>query len=340
MIPTVSKQRRTYNSLLFEKLLNLSEGTSPFTLVLDTVEQRAGPVVREFGRRAKIANSNILFVSYTTLRRRVPFEISVFVTAHGKPLSVLQDEILSHLPTAADRKCHSKYLVVIDSLGPLASSHPEHMTRFLASLQISPAVALLASYHVDVPRSLAKSSYLPEPLLLLTYLATTILTVSSFSQVLSRKQARDRSLPEPMFGLDERKEGLLIGRRQKGHEKELVVSMELRRRSGTGVLEYFVLVAPSSPSLVPKFMLLDDHPVYTAVPSLSNTEATEPEGKFFTTFELELTEKQKKDREAVILPYFDAQRNGGSDGPGEGGQILYQIGTEDHDDFDEEEDEI
>jgi len=37
------------------------------------------------------------------------------------------------------------------------------------------------------------------------------------------------------------------------------------------------------------------------------------------------------------LPYFDAQNGAG---PGEGGRILYEMGEEDFDDFDEEEDEI
>jgi elongator complex protein 5 len=59
-----------------------------------------------------------------------------------------------------------------------------------------------------------------------------------------------------------------------------------------------------------------------------------------TTFNLGLTEKQRRDREGVVLPYFDAQREGGAAGPGEGGRILYDMGAEDREDFDDEEDEI
>lgn len=51
------------------------------------------------------------------------------------------------------------------------------------------------------------------------------------------------------------------------------------------------------------------------------------------TFELGLSERQRQDREGVVLPYFDAQKGGG-----DGGRILYDMGSED--DFDEEEDEI
>ena len=55
-----------------------------------------------------------------------------------------------------------------------------------------------------------------------------------------------------------------------------------------------------------------------------------------TTFSLGLTAKQRRDRDAVVLPYFDAQTDVGS--AGEGGRILYEMGRED--DFDDEEDEI
>lgn len=54
-----------------------------------------------------------------------------------------------------------------------------------------------------------------------------------------------------------------------------------------------------------------------------------------STFSMGLTEKQRRDREGIVLPYFDAQEDVGG---GEGGRILYEMGRED--DFDDEEDEI
>lgn len=54
MAPSPLQQRRTHNTLLLQKLLNLRDGASPFTLILDTLEQSGGPVVREFVRRAKV----------------------------------------------------------------------------------------------------------------------------------------------------------------------------------------------------------------------------------------------------------------------------------------------
>lgn len=80
-------------------------------------------------------------------------------------------------------------------------------------------------------------------------------------------------------------------------------------------------------------MLLEDHPLYRS-PESSTGAGAEKEGMDMT-FNLSLTAKQLKDREGVVLPYFDAQ---GSNGPGEGGRILYDMGVED--DFDDEEDEV
>ena len=80
-------------------------------------------------------------------------------------------------------------------------------------------------------------------------------------------------------------------------------------------------------------LLLEDHPLYRP----SSDLATEVQGKedpqSQSTFEMGLTDKQRKDREGIVLPYFDAQKDGM-----DGGRILYDMGSED--DFDEEEDEI
>jgi len=119
----------------------------------------------------------------------------------------------------------------------------------------------------------------------------------------------------------------------------------VRRKSGRGVREVFVLQAPdrasksASASQLSGITLLDDHPAYS-VPADVSQEKTGEEAEVETTFNLGLTEKQRRDREGVVLPYFDAQKNGGGQGPGDEGRILYEMGAEDREDFDDEEDEI
>lgn len=143
----------------------------------------------------------------------------------------------------------------------------------------------------------------------------------------------------------------------------LVLEMELRRRSGRSVAETFVFVPSSVPkdgalakaqartatardiSSSSKLYLLSDHPAFrdpsdaASIPEGSHEEDTE----LSSTFNLGLTEKQRRDREGVVLPYFDAQQVAWNDpdltvSAGEGHRILYEMTRED--DFDEEEDEI
>lgn len=148
--------------------------------------------------------------------------------------------------------------------------------------------------------------------------------------------------------------------------------MELRRRSGRAVAETFVLVpgpgpgpglnssststsrssavspspsSSSSPAPEPrttgpdrppsKLYLLSDHPAFLDPEAATSARGVGGEDELESTFDLGLTEKQRRDREGVVLPYFDAQTDVGA---GEGGRILYEMGRED--DFDEEEDEI
>lgn len=224
-------------------------------------------------------------------------------------------------------------LIVFDALNPLVATSPSTLPALLSSF-ITPSNSLLAIYHTDVPNAASQflqDAYSPAPLTLLKYLATTIVTTHSLHHVLASKAARERSHAEPSFGLGEGIEGVLQGRHANGIDG-LVIEMEHRRRSGRGVREWYFL--PPRDGQVKGgqeiVILLEDHPLYRGPES---GEKTHDEAGADSTFELGLTEKQRRDREGVVLPYFDAQKGGG-----DGGRILYDMGSED--DFDEEEDEI
>lgn len=197
--------------------------------------------------------------------------------------------------------------------------------------------------HSSVP---SQPTYAPSPLKLLNYLATAILTVHSFTQTLARKRAADKSLSEPVFGIAEEREGVILGM-YANEPKSIVLEMEYRRKSGRGIKEWFYLPLIGNSDLetvagkrnthlstgAGKIILLEDHPLYLPQEVVMAKEYR-PALEETSTFELGLTAKQKADREGVVLPYFDAQKGEG----GEGGRIVYEMGVED--DFDEEEDEI
>jgi len=200
-----------------------------------------------------------------------------------------------------------------------------------------------------VPVSTQATPYSPHPLTLLRYLATSILTVHNLHHILAQKAARERSVAQPVFGLKQGIEGALISREANG-ENGFVLEMEYRRKSGRGVREWYFVPRPSTAqphnaqssrvqgAALAKgretVILLEDHPQFRRPEQSSKTEGAEGEGGMDVTFKLGLTERQRLDREGVVLPYFDAQKGDG----GEGGRILYDMGSED--DFDEEEDEI
>lgn len=66
--PRTLRTRRTHNLLLIQKILTLRAEISPFTLVLDSVEQGAGGLVREFVKNAQVGEMS--WTSwYCSLRR-------------------------------------------------------------------------------------------------------------------------------------------------------------------------------------------------------------------------------------------------------------------------------
>ena len=211
---------------------------------------------------------------------------------------------------------------------------------------MSPFTSIVTVCHSDMPLHVhPKSMYQPPPQTLLQYLATTIFSVHCFAHILAQKVAKSRSLAEPMFGFAEEVEGILTGL-ESNDQRGIAIEMEYRRKSGRAVREWFFLSSyatngdryKDSSAIFSKakerVILLEDHPLYRSE-SDDASAGTKEEEAGNITFDLGLTEKQRRARDGVILPYFDAQSG---QGPGEGGRILYDMGVED--DFDDEEDEV
>jgi len=163
--------------------------------------------------------------------------------------------------------------------------------------------------------------------------------------MLAAKAARDRSLAPPGYGLDEGVDGVIVGLESNPPEG-VVLELEYRRKSGRGVAEWFFLPgheqgARVERSMLPggaeeKVVLLEDHPRWRESEAVKERGGGEEDEGPSSTFELGLTESQRRARNEVVLPYFDAQREGGIGG---GGAILFTPDRE-IDDFDDEEDEI
>lgn len=403
--------RSSYSVLLLQKLLNLRDGVSPLTLVLDTVRESGVPLVEEMMLRAKTANgangaarTKIVYVaSHLAPRRRSP-HIDVLVERRGKPLEAFREKILTAVAAAAAAG-GLKVLIVVDSLCQIARQDPLFAATFVSSL-VSPTASVVGIYHTDgvdaSTSTMTGSSPLhrgkPHPFRILCHLATAVLRVLPLHEEVARKRARDRAEEVPRFGWAE-SEGWPYGYSDAalryGTRKDLVgastpqqaldrrgllVTMELRRRSGRAVVEQYVVMLgtkreattsrlPSTststsaststsmstsmstptPVALPwqrgatpctDITVMADHPLFAAARDPREAEKNgddsgSDDASPTSTFNLGLTDKQRRDREGIVLPYFDAQTDIGA---GEGGRILYDMGRED--DFDDEEDEI
>nr|CDP25559.1 Putative protein conferring sensitivity to killer toxin [Podospora anserina S mat+] len=350
MPPSAASHHRSHSLLLLQKLLNLRDKASPLTLILDNLEQPAHPVLNEFMTRAKISKAKIIFIALSTLKK--PPLADVFIRGRHTSLQQLASEIIPHVtpsPSSPNQSMSSlpypsyltnplvrKHLTLRHNPPPPLDPLPPPLLPPIHHPPLTTSCLLV--YHTDIPLLPQSTPYTPTPLSVLTHLSTSILTLAPLSHVLATKAAENKSLPAPVFGLHSSREGVLLSLRPPSSPQGVVITMELRRKSGRVVQEKFVLF-PSPPTTTAQHrqqtkgvggvILLSDHPAFS-------TATTEEEGEGIqATFNLGLTEKQRRDREGVVLPYFDAQTEVGG---GEGGRILYDMGRED--DFDEEEDEI
>jgi elongator complex protein 5 len=336
--PASVAQYQRHSVHLMSRVLNVRANTSPFTLVLDDLNQRAHPFLGEMMRRALSRNVNVVFVTFESSHSMPAIRT---VTGFGAGAA----EILHDLRKALSGAKES--LVIMDDLYDALNEKGIDMGKLFNLVAIEFASTLVGVYHQDMLAAdnvRPETPYAPQALDLVTYMATSVITCKSLAHCLAAKVARERSLPEPTYGLLQEAEGVVQCLDANDH-RGIVLEAEFRRKSGRSEGETYFL-RPGRPSdyhtpvgsspfgvLKQEFViLLEQLPAYTSQDRKGLANAADNEVE--STFNLGLTDKQKQAREGVVLPYFDAQKGEG----GEGGRILYDMGSED--DFDEEEDEI
>ncbi|KAF9732051.1 histone acetylation protein 2 [Paraphaeosphaeria minitans] len=338
--PINAVQYQRHAIQLMSSVLNTRANASPFTLVLDDLNQRAIPFLQQLVVRALSRNINVVVVSFEGTR----FHPAVRnVSAWGNRTAAT---ILADIEKAlSDRK---ESLVIVDSMYDALATKNIDTAALFNLVVMKYASNLVGVYHGDVlpePSASGADAYAPPPLELLKFMATSIITCRSLAHVLAAKAARERSLAEPTFGMQTGAEGI-VQCLHANDQRGIVLEAEFRRKSGRPESEtYFLRPVRGSDFHQPigpqqhygtlkqeLVVLLEQHPAFANKNVVGMVAAADNEME--TSFNLGLTDKQKTAREGVVLPYFDAQKQEG----GEGGRILYDMGEED--DFDEEEDEI
>ncbi|KAF2015318.1 hypothetical protein BU24DRAFT_175346 [Aaosphaeria arxii CBS 175.79] len=325
---------------LMMRIFALRTGASPFTLILDDLNQGSKTLLDELFRRAMSRNINIVYLTFDQAVKPHPYirHIPIYHDVTG-------DQVLAEIDRAM-KDFHTS-IVIVDSLHDLLNHKKVEMAALLNLVAVKYSSMLFGIWHQDVlPATAEADAYTPQTLDVIKYMATTIITCKSFAHMLAIKAAKERSLPEPTHGLLQGAEGI-VQCLEANDIRGIVLEAEFRRKSGrpeSGT--YFLRPSRQSDYNAPlpgmflgtlkqEFVTLLD-----LVPSYASKEVTDmvkaAAEEIQSTFDLGLTEKQKQARDGVVLPYYDAQKSMGD--AGEGGRILYDMGSED--DFDEEEDEI
>ncbi|KAI2485484.1 Hap2-elong multi-domain protein [Pyrenophora tritici-repentis] len=331
-------QYERHSVQLMSRVLNIRPNASPFTLVLDDLNQRAFPFVDEMIRRALSRNTNIVVVTFEATHYAAPLRQ---VNGHNATAKDIMQDVRKAMDGAKGS------LVIVDSLNDMLNKQGVDMSELFNLVAGTYSSTLVGVYHCDMlPAQDARpeTAYTPEPLELVKYMATAVITCKSFAHCLAAKAAKERSLPEPTHGVLQGAEGI-VQCLDANDNRGIVLEVEFRRKSGRPEGETFFLPTwseehyreplPSQECGTLKqeiVVLLDKVPEFAGPKVVGQVDASGNEIE--STFNLGLTDKQKQAREGVVLPYFDAQKGEG----GEGGRILYDMGSED--DFDDEEDEF
>lgn len=306
--------RHQQNAVLLPRLLGLRDH-SPFILISDSIGQSAEYLIQEFLYRIP-KDTNVLFLSFETID--VPPRVNKTIECSGKTIENIQETVRKLLLP------EKKNVVFIDSLMFI---DPGKYTQFLIPL-MSPFCTTVATYHIDIPSNDHKNSFYPSASTLLSYFATSILSVGvAFGEKeddINKQEEMIRQIDEMCFPTN-------------CNQTTFTVHLTHRRKSGRSLeASYKVKAENHEIEYIPLKQGTDssqDGSEGGGSGGYLGGADTEEVLKNLTTFNLTTTEQQKKARDKVDLPYLQAQEVG--HGGARGGAIIYEFEKED--DYDEED---
>ncbi|KAK5778903.1 Elongator subunit IKI1 PWA37_001196 [Arxiozyma heterogenica] len=317
-------------SILLKRIFNLTESSS-FILCIDSMAQTSHGVINEFIHHRNLQsnsnnsnsncnnNSEVIYIAFNSINR--PEHATYFINIQDGNINKVSQLIQSSLPPTkhlSSTTTTSKSLVIIDSLNYLNNTD---LSQFIGSIA-SPSVTIIAIYHRDVPESLIFNQSdndlldnYPSSLELLQFMATTILEISPI-------------LPNSVHDHHELSDMLEVFNIPRGLNNSVFSLLLVNRRKSGRSLKYNFQID----SKKHEYILMNKKDNNTDTNNDNNSSGLEtPEMlQGLTTFNLTTSEKQKRAKEQVNLPFLEAQQYGSS-----GGAIVYEY--EKDDDYDEED---
>lgn len=288
----------SHKAALLSRVLSLKD-KSPFILVVDSIAQSADLLVTQlFDLMPK--STNVIALSYEGSEQ---YHMVKNVIDCTKGTVDIAQKLSRYIDASVPN------LVVIDSLNFIPT---QNLSHFLVSIMRTGCVVFGVFHNLvhsaDRPNSSHSDGLYPSQLMLLSYLATTTLTV------------------QPIEPLDEEENNALESTLYVPlgcNREKFIIDLVHSRKSGRAIEASYVVDVNKSE-------------IEYVVKSASYQQQEEDNEKLLaglTSFNLSMTEKQKQDKENVELPYFQAQQM--DQGGTQGGAIIYHF--EKDDDYDEED---
>ncbi|KAG4302858.1 hypothetical protein PCK1_000801 [Pneumocystis canis] len=281
-------------TLIIERLLLFNE-FSPLITIFDTFLQSSLPLILQFLKNAKsqLSINEISIISQTICDYIIP----LFYLDNEKIKKKKLTTIINNIQELCSKyETHQKFIIVIDSIDVFNVTNKQNIFDIIisiSSLQISKS--LIQIYHSSIPLLNSYPTYLPLPSDLLSYISTTIISVHSLSHELANQNAKNRAITTPIE--NNSFEGIIIPL-DSNDESRVFISTKHRHKSGKYIYENSVLTIKTNTIISINDIEDFKKTNYIIKKEIENINAN---------FTLTLTNKQKKQKENVILPHFKSQ---------------------------------
>ncbi|KTW26679.1 hypothetical protein T552_02687 [Pneumocystis carinii B80] len=286
--------------LIIERLLSFKE-LSPLITIFDTILQSSWPLIYHFLKRAKSLNiisihmkTETSIMHHATSDYSIPLFYKDNKNLMRKDLSTL---IYNIKEIISKYEISQRFIILVDSIDAFNLTNKINISDIITSiLTLNGSITLILINHLSIPLPKSYPVYYPLPSELLSYISTTIISIQSLSHKIAIKNAKDKALTTPLEN-DSYIEGVIVAL-DSNDTSGIFIDTEHRRKNGKCIHEESVLMLKTG--VIKSIVDIEQFKKKTYIIEKQIEDLN-------INFNLTLTDKQKKQKENVILPHFKSQ---------------------------------